>query len=257
MSRMNLLHSVVLGVVEGVTEFLPVSSTGHLILTVKLLGLNPSEFLKSFEITIQLGAILAVVALYWRPLLNLEILKRIFVAFLPSAVIGFLLYKLIKKSLLGNSHVVLWALFAGGLVLILFERFHRENEFASEDITRLPYSKCFRIGLFQCLAMVPGVSRSGATIVGGLALGLKRKTVVEFSFLLAVPTLLAATALDLVKNASGFSRDQFGFLFIGGVTSFVVALLSIRFLLRFVRRHSFIPFGIYRIAAAISLWFFI
>ncbi|MBI2095210.1 MAG: undecaprenyl-diphosphatase UppP [Candidatus Omnitrophica bacterium] len=251
---MNLFHAVVLGVVEGITEFLPISSTGHLILTVKLLGLTPPEFLKSFEIMIQLGAILAVVALYWRPLFNLEIFKRVLTAFLPAAAAGFIFYKLIKRFLLGNPHVVLWALFAGGLFLIVFERFHRENKSSPGGLTDIPYSKCFLVGLFQCLAMVPGVSRSGATILGGLALGLRRKIVVEFSFLLAVPTMLAATALDLVQNASSFSRNQIEFLLAGGITSFVVAILSIRFLLRFIRLHSFIPFGVYRIAVALWFW---
>ena len=255
MFRMNLFHAVILGVVEGITEFLPISSTGHLILTVKLLGLTSSEFLKSFEIMIQLGAILAVVMLYWRSLLNLEVSKRVLVAFLPAAVIGLILYKLIKQFLLGNTQVVLWALFVGGLFLIIFERFHRENEASSDELASLPYSKCLFIGLFQCLAMVPGVSRSGATILGGLALGLRRKTVVEFSFLLAVPTMLAATALDLVKNAASFSHDQAAFLLAGGVASFVIAILSIRFLLRFIRFHSFIPFGVYRIAVALGFWF--
>lgn len=252
---MNLFHAVILGVVEGITEFLPISSTGHLILTVKLLGLASSEFLKSFEIVIQLGAILAVVMLYWRPLLNLEVSKRVLTAFLPAAVFGLIFYKFIKQFLLGNPHVVLWALFLGGLLLIIFERLHRENESSADELTNLPYSKCFLIGLFQCLAMVPGVSRSGATILGGLALGLKRKTVVEFSFLLAVPTMLAATALDLVKNSASFSKDQVGFLLVGGIASFVVAIFSIRFLLRFIRLHSFIPFGIYRIAVALGFWF--
>ena len=253
---MNLLHAIIFGVVEGITEFLPISSTGHLILTGRLLGLQNSEFLKTFEISIQLGAILAVVAIYWRSLLmNWEILKRVLIAFFPTAVIGFLLYTLIKKYLLSSEPVVLVALAVGGIFLILFELFHRENESAVQSqLEKISYKQSFFIGIFQSLAMVPGVSRSAATIIGGLSLGLTRKTIVEFSFLLAVPTMLAATALDLLKNSSEFSMDQMNFLAVGALASFIVALLSIRFLIRFINRHSFISFGVYRIVIALIFW---
>ena len=242
-NTLNLLHALIFGIVEGISEFLPISSTGHLILTAKLLGLDQSSFLKSFEIAIQLGAILAVVALYWKSLLvNFEIFKRVSAAFIPTAAVGFVLYKIIKKFLMGNSSVVLWSLFIGGIFLIVFEKLHREKPGATESMERISYKQAVLIGLFQSLAMVPGVSRSAATICGGLILGLKRKTIVEFSFLLAVPTMLAATALDLLKSADTFSADQFGFLGVGFVTSFVVALLSIRFLLHFIKNHSFSVF---------------
>lgn len=255
---MSLFHAFVLGIVEGITEFLPISSTGHLILAGKLLGVDNSDFTKSFDISIQLGAILSVVVLYWRSfLVKPEVLKRVMVAFLPTAVIGFVLYTLIKKFLMGNTVVVLWAMAIGGVVLIVFERFHRENDSADGDIETLPYGKAALIGVIQALAVIPGVSRSAATIVGGLSMGLKRKTIVEFSFLLAVPTMLAATALDLLKNASSFSSDQFGALFIGGATAFVVALLAIRFLMGYIRNHSFVAFGVYRIAAAVAFWLFV
>ena len=255
-SRMNLFHALILGLVEGVTEFLPVSSTGHLILTAHFLGMPESEFLKSFEISIQFGAILAVLVLYWRSLLlKPEIAKRVMAAFLPTAAIGLLAYPWIKAHLMGNEEIVLWALGAGGAFLILFELFHHEKDDAHEDLSSLSYRKSVMIGLFQCLAMVPGVSRSAATILGGLGLGLKRKTIVEFSFLLAVPTMLAATGLDFVKNASTFSMGQFRFLLVGGLSSFCVAVLSIKFLLHFPRRHSFIAFGVYRIVAAIAFSF--
>lgn len=254
---MTLLHALLLGLVEGITEFLPISSTGHLILTVKLLGLAQDDFIKSFQIIIQLGAIAAVLCLYGKKLATSpKVQRRVLAAFLPTAVIGLLLYPWIKKELLGNSAVVLWSLFLGGLLLIVFERFHREKETDSDEISDIPYHKMFLIGLFQAISVVPGVSRSAATIVGGLFLGLKRKTIVEFSFLLAIPTMLAATGLDMVKNFSVFSSDQFLLLSVGFITSFVVALFSIRFLLHFIQKNNFIPFGIYRVILAVLFWFF-
>ncbi|MBI5700783.1 undecaprenyl-diphosphate phosphatase [Candidatus Saganbacteria bacterium] len=249
---MNLLHSIILGVVEGITEFLPISSTAHLVLTANILKVAQSEFVKSFEIMIQFGAILSVIVLYWKQfLLDLESLKRIIVAFIPTAILGFLLYKIIKKYLISSEIIIIWALLIGGIVLIAFELFHKEKDTAHDDISTIPYSKCLAIGLFQSLAMFPGVSRSAATIIGGLAINLKRQTIVEFSFLLAVPTMLAASVLDIVKSGSSFTMDQFGILAIGFIISFIVALLSINFLMNFIKKHTFIPFGIYRIIIAL------
>lgn len=254
---MDILHAVILGMVEGVTEFLPVSSTGHLILASKLLGLPETEFLKSFEISIQLGAILAVVALYWRKLLlDWEIMKRLIAAFMPTAVIGFLLYKTIKLWL-GSETIVLWSLFLGGVALIVFELWHTERPDAHDDIATIPYRTAVILGLFQSIAMIPGVSRSGATIIGGLLLGLRRATIVEFSFLLAVPTMAAATGLDLFRHVSSFTAADGDALLAGFVVSFLVAWASIVWLLRFVRTHTFIPFGIYRIAIALFLFWWI
>ncbi|MGV8079318.1 MAG: undecaprenyl-diphosphate phosphatase [Syntrophales bacterium] len=251
---MDWLTALILGIVEGVSEFLPISSTGHLILASQLMGLGHTEFLKSFEIAIQVGAILSVVALYWRRLLvDFETIKKLIVAFLPTGILGFTLYRLVKQFLLGSPSVVLWSLFLGGIFIIAFEYLHREREDAVEDISGITYRQALLIGLFQSIAMIPGVSRSAATIIGGLALGLRRKTIVEFSFLLAVPTMLAATAYDLLKSGSAFSMDQMGFLAVGFVSSFVVALLSIKFLLSFIQTHTFILFGIYRIAF-VALW---
>lgn len=248
---MDIFQAAVLGVVEGITEFLPISSTGHLILTSTLLSLTQTEFLKTFEICIQLGAIAAVVFLYWRKFLDIEVLQKLFVAFLPTALIGLALYKIIKTYLIGNEWVVVAALFLGGIALIVFEQFHTEKEGAVEDIATVSYKQAALIGLFQSIAVVPGVSRSAATILGGLLVGLKRSTIVEFSFLVAVPTMLAATGLDVVKNASSFSLNDVTTLGVGFVTAFFVAVLSIRFLLSFVRSRSFVVFGIYRIVVAI------
>ena len=252
---MNYLFAVVLGVVQGITEFLPISSTGHLILTSNLLYLPATEFWKSFEIAIQLGSILAVVALYAKKYItNVPVIKKIIVAFLPTAILGLVFYKLNKKFLLGNATVVLWALLLGGVALIIFELLYKEKLAATEEISAISYKQCLLIGLCQSVAMVPGVSRSAATVVGGLALGLKRKTIVEFSFLLAVPTMLAATGLDLLKSAGSFQAGDFGVLAVGFVVSFIVALFSIKFLLNFIKKHTFLPFGIYRVVAAILFW---
>jgi undecaprenyl-diphosphatase len=252
---MNAIQAVIFGIVEGITEFLPISSTGHLMLTARYLGIAQTEFVKSFEIAIQSGAILAVVALYWKTLLgSFNIWKKLLAAFLPTAVIGALLYKIIKHFLLDSSAVVLWALFLGGIALIIFECFHREKENAAGALSEISYPQALLIGLFQSLAIVPGVSRAAATIVGGLLLGIKRKTIVEFSFLLAIPTMAAAMALDLLKSAYAFSSGQFSVLAIGFAVSFAVALVAIRFLLVFIKRHTFIPFGIYRILIAVVFW---
>ncbi len=261
---MDILQSIILGIIEGITEFLPISSTGHLILSSKLLEIQSSEFLKTFDISIQLGAILAVVVLYWKKLfVERAIIKRIIVAFVPTAILGLLFYKIIKMYLLESALVVVTSLFVGGVVLIVFELWYKKQKRkkvnveeldTSQELKELPFKKAIYIGLFQSIAMIPGVSRSAATIIGGLFLGLSRKAIVEFSFLLAVPTMAAATALDLYKNASSFSTQQFTLLLIGSVVSFIVAVGSIKFLLAFIRRYSFIGFGIYRILIAIIFY---
>lgn len=253
---MDILQAILLGVIEGVTEFLPVSSTGHLILASDLLGIPSSEFLKSFEISIQFGAILSVVALYWRQLLDIELLKKLAVGFLPTGLIGLLVYPFLKSYLLESQAIVLASLFLGGIVLIVFELLYKETP-EELPVTHVTYTQSFIVGLFQSIAIIPGVSRSAATIVGGLMIGIPRRTIVEYSFLLAVPTMAAATGLDLVKNLSSFTAVNVGVLAVGFVVSFVVALLSIKFLLHFVRNHTFIPFGIYRILAAAAFFFIV
>jgi undecaprenyl-diphosphatase len=248
---MDIIHALILGIIEGLTEFLPISSTGHLILASHLLRLPQTEFLKTFEISIQLGAILAVVVLYWRLLfLDSEVMKRLVVAFVPTALIGLVAYKSIKIWL-GSETIVVWMLLLGGIAIIAFELWHKEREDAFANVATLPYKTTFLIGLFQSIAMIPGVSRSGATILGGLFLGVARKTIVEFSFLLAVPTMVAATGLDLLKHAGSFSTDQFGVLAVGFLMAFAVAIVSIRLLLRFVQTNTFISFGVYRIVLAL------
>lgn len=256
---MTFFQSIILGVIEGFTEFLPISSTGHLILSSYLLKLQQSNFLTSFEIAIQLGAILSVVVLYFKKfLLNREVVKRILVAFLPTAVVGFFLYGFIKKTLLSSETTVLWSLLLGGIVLIVFELWYgKKAPMKEKSIADISYSHSLLIGLFQAISIIPGVSRAGATILGGLWLGIPRKTIVEFSFLLAVPTMAGATGLDLLKNLSSFSGNQNGLLLAGFAVSFLMAIAAIKFLLAFIQKHTFISFGIYRIILAIVFFLFL
>lgn len=255
-ARMHPAEALLLGVLEGATEFLPISSTGHLILASHLLAIPETPFLTSFLIAIQLGAIAAVVAGFWRSFLDAEVLKRLLAAFLPTAVIGFLLYKAVKDFLLGNELVVVYALLIGGILLIVFEYFHKEPA-EGGGIRALRYRDAVVIGLFQALAIVPGVSRSAATIVGGLLLGMRRAAIVEFSFLLAVPTMLAATGYDLLKSYETLDTGSIGLMLLGAGTAFVVALAALHTFLRFVKRYTFTPFGAYRIVLALVFLLFV
>lgn len=256
---MHFIQSIILGIVEGFTEFLPISSTAHLVIVSDLLKIAQTAFVKSFEIGIQLGAILAVVVLYWKKfLIDREAMKRIVVAFVPTALLGFALYKIFKSILLDNMTVIALAVLVGGILIILFEKFHTEKPDAIDDIHLIPYKTSFFIGVLQSIAIIPGVSRSAATILGGLGLGLKRKTIVEFSFLLAAPTMLVATGYDLVKSGAHFSGNEFFLLATGFIVSFLVAIVAIKFLLRFIQKNNFILFGVYRIILGfILLGFFL
>jgi undecaprenyl-diphosphatase len=247
----NAIEAVLLGIVEGFTEFLPISSTAHLVITSRLLAIPESDFLGSFIIVIQLGAIASVVLVYWRTILfDLETGKRVIVAFVPTALAGFLLYQLLKEYLLENLALIAWALLLGGIVLILFEKFSALVPKTAQPFT---YGRAFLIGCAQALAIVPGVSRAGATILGGLALGLSREKIVEFSFLLAIPTMLAATTYDLLKSASSFAMGDWWLLAIGFAVSFIAAYAAVRWLIRYVQTHTFALFGWYRIFAGAAL----
>lgn len=255
---MTYFQSIILSIVEGLTEFLPVSSTGHLILVSKFLGAGQSEFLKSFEIIIQLGAILAVIVLYRNSFLRSYMAwKRILVAFLPTGIIGFLLYKFIKDFLLGNAIITVFALVIGGILLILIEYLLKNKKIKTREIENISYKNSFLIGVFQSISIIPGVSRAASSIIGGLILGLDRETAVLFSFLLAVPTIFAATAYEFTKSSITFSPYEYSLLAVGFICSFIVAILSIKFLMSFVKKHTFIPFGIYRIAAGLLYWLII
>ncbi|GIW61706.1 MAG: undecaprenyl-diphosphatase [Patescibacteria group bacterium] len=249
---MDLSHVAILAIVEGFTEFLPISSTGHLILTSYLLGIGQTPFMKTFEIIIQLGAILAVIFLYWRKLKRSYILwKKIFIAFLPTAIIGFTLYRIVKDILLGNPLITLGAIFLGGIILIILELLYKEKEYHVQNVEEITYKQSVLIGLFQSLSLIPGVSRAAATIIGALFLGAKRKSAVEFSFFLAVPTMITASTFEIIQSSFSLTTSEIQYLLIGFILSFFFALLAIRFLLSFIQSHTFIPFGIYRILLAI------
>ncbi|MDP3244896.1 MAG: undecaprenyl-diphosphate phosphatase [bacterium] len=255
---MSFLDAIVLSIIEGLTEFLPISSTGHLILAGKLLGLATTEFVKSFEIIIQLGAILAVVFLYRRTLFSsVKIWQKIIVAFLPTGILGLVFYRLIKQYLLGSATVVLWSLFLGGIALIILEKFFKEEKAPLQKSEDLSYGHAVLIGLFQSLAMIPGVSRAAATIFGGMFLGMERRAAVEFSFFLAVPTMLAASGWDLLKTGWSFTAEEILILSIGFVGSFTVAYFTVKYFIKYIQTHTFIPFGVYRIIVAILFWLII
>lgn len=259
--ELDLLNIIILSIVQGLTEFLPVSSTGHLILTSHLLGLSEGEFIKSFEISIQLGSIFAILFLYFRRFIGrsnsrttpILLWSKILTAFIPTGILGFLLYKTIKHYLLGNPYVVVISLASGGIALIILELIHSDKSH-TEEPEDVSYIKAFFIGLFQSLSMIPGVSRSGATIVGGLLLGLKRKSAVEFSFFLAVPTMFVAVGYDLIKTGSHFNITQWETLGIGFIVSFIVAALAVKAFLGYISRYNLIPFGIYRILIGLIYW---
>ncbi len=252
---MTVFHAIVLSVVEGVTEFLPVSSTGHLILASKLLGVAQTDFATSFELFIQLGAVASIVTMYLRKLTHSAlVLKRVVIAFVPAALLGFAFYPFIKSALLGNALVTAWALVLGGLLLIAVELLYKEANGRTHAMETMSANQACAIGFFQLLSFVPGVSRAAATIIGGLLVGLKRKTAVEFSFLLAIPTILAATGWDLMKSSCAFSAFEWALLIIGFIGSWITATVIVKEFLKFIKTRSFIPFGIYRIAAGIFFW---
>lgn len=255
---MTIIDAVILGIVEGFTEFLPISSTAHLVISSQLLSIPESEFLSSFIIAIQLGAIASVVLVYWRMLLfDFETMKRVALAFIPTAAIGFLLYKLVKGFLLENLTIIAWSLLLGGVILLLFERWQKSVPARATPLSEMPYATAILIGCIQAAAIIPGVSRAGATIVGGMVLGLGRSEIVEFSFLLAIPTMLAATGYDLLKTGSSFAVREWELLAVGFLVAFVAAYAGIRFLVRFVQTRSFAGFGIYRIVLGAALLIFL
>ncbi|MSR09642.1 MAG: undecaprenyl-diphosphate phosphatase [Gammaproteobacteria bacterium] len=249
-----LLSALILGIIEGLTEFLPVSSTGHLILAGQLLGFNDAKG-KVFEIAIQFAALLAVVWEYRARLghalvsvtsepASRRLAINLLVAFLPAAVLGFLFLKEIKHYLF-NPMVVATALIVGGLVILWAER--RTHVVRAESVDDMTWRDALKVGFAQAVAMIPGTSRSGATIIGGLLIGLSRKTAAEFSFFLAIPTMFAATAYDVFRNRHLFSADDIGMFAVGCAASFISALLAVRGLIRFISQHDLTVFAWYRI----------
>ena len=250
---MTIFQAIILAIIEGLTEYLPISSTGHMILGASFMGIHDDAFTKIFEVNIQFGAILSVLVLYWKRFLqSFEFYAKLAVAFIPAAILGFLLGDVID-ALLESVVTVAISLLLGGIVLVFIDRYFegKLNE------TQPTYSKAFKIGFFQCLALIPGVSRSASTIIGGMFQGLTRTSAAEFSFFLAVPTMLAASGYKLLKGYLAgtltFSADQWQLLIVGNVVAFLVALAAIRFFIGFLQKYGFKVFGYYRIIVGLLI----
>ena len=260
MDWLMILKAILISIVEGITEFIPISSTGHMILVDEFLKLSDNQhFTTAFEVIIQLGAIFSVVVFFWNdiwPFTNDKVKQKnawdlwlkVLVAVIPAAILGFLFNDIIEEKLF-NSTIVAITLIVYGLAMILLERYYRgKSEFKYHTIASVPYLIAIAIGFFQCLAMVPGTSRSAATILGAMLLGLARGTAAEFSFILAIPTMAGATLLTLVKNGAGFSNMEWITIAIGFLVSFIVAYAVIKLFMGFIRKHDLSVFGYYRIA---------
>jgi len=260
MSYFEILKGILFGIVEGVTEWLPISSTGHMLLIDEFVSFNTSEaFKEMFFVVIQFGAILAVIIKFWEKLipikintsLNLQddalaIWLKVAVACIPTGILGFLLDDFLEQHF-GTVETIAIALIVYGAAFILVEKWNHKRTSRMDTISTIPYEKAFLLGVFQSLAMIPGTSRSGATILGALILGISRKTATEFSFFLAIPTMLGASLYKLLKFGEVFSKTEAISLIIGMVVAFIVSLVVIRSLMKYIERHDFIPFGWYRI----------
>lgn len=245
---MSALEAIILAIIEGITEFLPVSSTGHMIIGSSMMGIAHLDFTKAFTVAIQLGAILSVFVLYWRRFFqSVDFYFKLIVAFIPSIIAGLFLKDLIDQ-MLENVIVVAISLVLGGIVLLFVDRWFSHTEESKKH--EISYSKAFKIGIFQLIAMIPGVSRSAATIIGGLTQGLNRRAAAEFSFFLAMPTMLGATVkslYDYYKEHGMFSSEEIQLLAIGNAVAFIVALLAIKTFIAFLTKNGFKVFGYYRI----------
>lgn len=251
---------VILGIVEGLTEYLPVSSTGHLILATELMGYDADKW-SLFNIAIQPGAILAIIVLYWRTFWEVftglfakeasawRFVRNLLIAFIPAVVLGLAIGDYIEL-LLGNAVVVAWALIIGGVVILLVEKWATPTD--KDGVANVSLNHSIGIGIIQCLAMIPGVSRSGATIIGAMAMGVDRKTAAEFSFFLAVPTLTGATALQLYKHGAAMEPGMTGWILLGSAVSFVVAVVVVKAFVAIIQKYGFAPFAWYRIVAGVA-----
>jgi undecaprenyl-diphosphatase len=248
---MNIIQSIILSIIEGLTEFLPISSTGHMILASSIMNIPEDAFVKTFEISIQIGAIMAIVLLYAKRFLQgISIYLKLAIAFIPTGIIGFLAYPYIKTYLF-NPIIVSISLVLGGIVLILIDKKVVGQESKTAELENISYKNAFFIGLFQSISMIPGVSRAAATIVGGIFNGLDKKQAIEFSFLLAVPTMFAATGYDLYKTTIGFSGHEIFLLSLGLVVAFITAWIAVKVFVKIVQNYGFKYFGYYRIIIGI------
>ena len=248
---MNIIQSIILSIIEGLTEFLPISSTGHMILASSIMNIPEDAFVKTFEISIQIGAIMAIVLLYAKRFLQgISIYFKLAIAFIPTGIIGFLAYPYIKTYLF-NPIIVSISLVLGGIVLILIDKKVVGQESKTAELESISYKNAFFIGLFQSISMIPGVSRAAATIVGGIFNGLDKKQAIEFSFLLAVPTMFAATGYDLYKTPIVFSGHEIFLLSLGLVVAFITAWIAVKIFVKIVQNYGFKYFGYYRIIIGI------
>ncbi len=250
---MSLFEAIIIAIVEGLTEYLPVSSTGHMIITSSLLGIHDEEFTKLFEVAIQLGAILAVVVLYWRKFFDFarwQFYLKLVIAVIPALVLGKLFSDEIDQ-MLGSPTIVAVSLLLGGIILLFVDRLFTHPIVEKEE--NISYKNAFFIGVWQCIAMIPGVSRSASSIIGGMQQRLNRKVAAEFSFFLAVPTMCAATGYKLFEGYKTFTAEHVKLLFVGNLVAFVVAIIAIKFFIGFLQKHGFRLFGWYRIVAGIVL----
>lgn len=253
---MDIVQSIIIGIVEGITEFIPISSTGHMIIAEKLLGIKEDEFVKMFTVAIQLGAILAVVVLYWKKFFdfkNLHFYFKLIIGVIPAIILGLIFANKIDE-MLGSTLIIAFAILLGGIVLIFIDQFFNHPVIRSEK--QVSYSNSFTIGIWQCLAMIPGMSRSAASIIGGMQQKLTRSAAAEFSFFLAVPTMIAATGYKLFKyyrDKGGFSGEEIKLLLIGNIVAFIVAIIAIKFFIEFLKKHGFRVWGIYRVVVGLIL----
>jgi len=250
---LDIFQAIIIGIIEGFTEFLPISSTGHMIVASKFLGVSQDALTKAYEVIIQFAAILAVMLIYKEKITfkKIDLWQKLFVAFLPLAIVGFIFKDQIKT--LFTVDVVAWMFIIGGFVFLVVEYFYEEKEWHVSDVEEVSYKQSFWIGFAQIFSLVPGTSRAGATIIGGLLAGLDRKTSMEFSFLLAIPVMAAVTGYDLLKHYQDFSDANWGAFVAGFIAAFIVAYLTIKLFLAFIQRFTFVAFGVYRIIFGVLL----
>jgi undecaprenyl-diphosphatase len=252
---MDIFSAIVIGIIEGITEFLPVSSTGHMIVASKFLGLKQTPALKAYEVIIQFAAILAVLVIY-KDKINLKEKKlwsKVLLSFMPLLIIGYIFKDQIKA--LFNPQIVAIMFIVGGVAFLIIEYFYKENKTRVKNLEQISYKDAFLIGLFQLLSFIPGTSRAGSTIAGGMIIGLNRKSATEFSFLLAIPVMAAVSGYDLLKHYKDFANSDLFAYAVGFIVAFVTAYFAIKLLLEFISKFSFVPFGVYRIIFGILLLF--
>jgi undecaprenyl-diphosphatase len=250
---LDIIQAIIIGIIEGFTEFLPISSTGHMIVASKFLGIEESALMKAYEVIIQFAAILAVMLIYREKitLKKIDLWLKLLLAFLPLAIVGFIFKDVIKS--LFNVQTVAWMFIIGGIIFLIVEHFYKENESHTQDVEAVSYKQAWWVGFAQIFSLVPGTSRAGATIVGGLLTGMDRKTSSDFSFLLAIPVMGAVSGYDMLKHYQDFADANWGAFVVGFVVAFVVAYITVKLFLVFIQKFTFVPFGIYRIIFGIIL----